>query len=120
MSTVTFKLLIFYKLFYSPDIYFVRYLSTLYSHTNWPDMSPGDMQEELKSSINSSMIWRLTPTSIYHSYKIVMDKKQSGQPVSITDLFGHMVGLTLLKNVSNALCLYLKFPYRLQAPYGVF
>lgn len=77
------------------------YISTLYSHDNFPDMAPGDMQEELMNNIDSSLIWLLTPQSVYRYMDRIMKKRQNGQPVSFTDFFGHMVGETLLKGKMN-------------------
>ncbi|XP_052783407.1 cytosolic phospholipase A2-like isoform X2 [Mya arenaria] len=72
------------------------YISTLYSHQNWPQMAPGDMQDELKNNIDSSLLWLLKPQSVYRYMDMIMKKRQNGQPVSFTDFFGHMVGETLL------------------------
>ena len=64
-------------------------------------MPPGDMQEELMNNIDSSLLWLLTPQSVYRYMDRIMKKRQNGQPVSFTDFFGHMVGETLLKGVSS-------------------
>ncbi|XP_052265882.1 cytosolic phospholipase A2-like isoform X2 [Dreissena polymorpha] len=74
------------------------YISTLYSHPNWPKMAPGDMQDELKNNIDSSILWLLKPQTVYRYMDNIMRKRQNGQPVSFTDFFGHMVGETLLGN----------------------
>lgn len=73
------------------------YISTLYSHPDWPHMSPGDMQDELMNNIDSSLLWLLSPQGVYRYLDRIMKKRQNGQPVSFTDFFGHMVGETLLK-----------------------
>ncbi|XP_045200375.1 cytosolic phospholipase A2-like isoform X2 [Mercenaria mercenaria] len=73
------------------------YISTLYSHSNWPQMAPGAMQDELKNNIDSSLLWLLSPQGVYRYMDRIMKKRQMGQPVSFTDFFGHMVGETLLK-----------------------
>ena len=78
-----------------------RYISTLYSHKDWPEMHPGDMQEELMNNIDSSLIWLLSPQSIYRYVDRILVKRRNGQPVSFTDIFGHLVGETLLKDVSG-------------------
>ncbi|KAL3846622.1 hypothetical protein ACJMK2_017597 [Sinanodonta woodiana] len=78
------------------------HISTLYSHPDWPKMNPGDMQEEIKSNIDSSVLWLLTPQSIYRYIDRIMQKRKGGQPVSFTDFFGHMVGETLLKGRLDA------------------
>ncbi|XP_062572187.1 cytosolic phospholipase A2-like [Saccostrea cucullata] len=74
------------------------YLSTLYSHKDWPEMHPGDMQEELMNNIDSSLIWLLSPQSIYRYVDRILEKRRNGQPISFTDIFGHLVGETLLKD----------------------
>jgi len=62
-------------------------------------MNPGEMQDELKNNIDSSLLWLLSPQSIYRYLDRILQKRQNGQPVSFTDIFGHLVGETLLKNV---------------------
>ncbi|KAK3095950.1 hypothetical protein FSP39_021231 [Pinctada imbricata] len=74
------------------------YISTLYSHHDWPEMKPGDMQEELKNNIDSSLVWLLSPQSIYRYLDRILQKRKAGQPISFTDIFGHLVGETLLKD----------------------
>lgn len=74
------------------------YVSTLYSHKDWPEMHPGDMQDELMNNIDSSLIWLLSPQSIYRYVDRILEKRRNGQPVSFTDIFGHLVGETLLKD----------------------
>lgn len=63
-------------------------------------MNPGDMQEELKNNIDSSLMWLLGPMSIKRYIDRILLKRQNGQPISFTDIFGHLVGETLLKDVS--------------------
>ena len=69
-------------------------------------MAPGDMQDELKNSIDSSLLWLLKPQGVYRYMDMIMKKRQMGQPVSFTDFFGHLVGETLLKGVSMLCILY--------------
>ena len=76
-----------------------RYISTLYSHLDWPQMKPGNMQEELKNNIDSSLVWLLSPQSIYRYLDRILQKRKNGQPISFTDIFGHLVGETLMKDV---------------------
>ena len=64
-------------------------------------MPPGNMQDELMNNIDSSLLWLLTPQSVYRYMDRIMKKRQNGQPVSFTDFFGHMVGETLLKGVGS-------------------
>lgn len=74
------------------------YISTLYSHQDWPNMKPGDMQDELMNNIDSSLVWLLTPQSIYRYLDRILKKRELGQPISFTDIFGHLVGETLVKD----------------------
>ncbi|XP_076435654.1 uncharacterized protein LOC143275440 [Babylonia areolata] len=71
------------------------YLSTLYSHERWPEMSPAEMQGELQGNIDKSLVWQVG--RLYRYVRSVVGKRRQGQPVSFTDFFGHMVGETLLK-----------------------
>ncbi|KAL5004647.1 hypothetical protein ScPMuIL_018103 [Solemya velum] len=73
------------------------YISTLYSHPDWPKIKPGDMQEELKNNIDSSLVWLFKPQSLYRYINLILQKRKEGQPISFTDFFGHMVGETLLR-----------------------
>ncbi|KAH9524899.1 Cytosolic phospholipase A2 [Bulinus truncatus] len=73
------------------------YLSQLYSHPYWPYISPGEQRTELKHNIDHSFLWLLKshPVSILTD---IWSKKRRGEPVSFTDVFGHLVGHTLLKD----------------------
>lgn len=73
------------------------YLSTLYSHPDWPEKCPKELRNELRDSIKSTPIWLLNPASMYRYWSRIMHKRSQGQPVSFTDLFGHLVGETLLQ-----------------------
>lgn len=73
------------------------YLSTLYSHPEWPEKSPKDLRQELRDSINSSPFWLLNISSMKRYVSRILEKRRHGQPVSFTDFFGHLVGETLLK-----------------------
>lgn len=77
------------------------YLSTLYSHERWPEMNPGELQRELMTNIDKSLVRLLGPQSLYRYVRSVVSKRRQGQPVSFTDFFGHMVGETLLKGRLN-------------------
>ena len=84
-------------MFYSP-----RYLSTLYSHPEWPHVHPRVIRNTLLENINDNWMWLLiTPSWMYRHLKIIQQKKQRGQPVSFTDFFGYLVGDTILKDVSH-------------------
>ncbi|KAG8200420.1 hypothetical protein JTE90_000503 [Oedothorax gibbosus] len=77
------------------------YLSTLYSHPDFPQKSPGDLLEDLKSNVRHSPFWLLSPRSMYRYISNIKEKHKKGQPVSFTDFFGHLLGDTLLKGRSD-------------------
>ena len=82
------------------NIYF-RYLSTLYSHPDWPNAHPSKIQDDLKKNVEDNWFWLLlTPSWMYRHFHIIREKKSRGQPVSFTDFFGYIVGDTILKEVS--------------------
>jgi len=80
---------------------YFRYLSTLYSHPEWPTVHPHQIRQELKENVKDNWMWLLlTPSWLYTHMSIILRKKSRGQPVSFTDFFGHLVGETILKDVS--------------------
>jgi len=84
------------------------YLSTLYSHPDWPNIDPRQVRQQLKENISDHWLWMmLTPSWMYGNLNKIMEKKRRGQPVSFTDFFGYSVGQTILKDVS--LCLLVSF-----------
>ena len=80
---------------------FLRYLSTLYSHPEWPNIHPRKVRDELRQNVKDNWMWLLlTPSWMYKHVNIILQKKSKGQPVSFTDFFGYLVGDTILKDVS--------------------
>ena len=80
---------------------YFRYLSTLYSHPEWPDVHPHQIRQELMENVKDNWMWLLlTPSWLYTHMSIILRKKSRGQPVSFTDFFGYLVGETILKDVS--------------------
>lgn len=80
---------------------FLRYLSTLYSHPEWPNIHPRKVRDELRQNVKDNWMWLLlTPSWMYRHVNIILQKKSKGQPVSFTDFFGYLVGDTILKDVS--------------------
>nr|CAD7439337.1 unnamed protein product [Timema bartmani] len=73
-----------------------RYLSDLYSHPEFPTKSPGDLQPELQRKVTGGWKKVLCPKRMFRYLKAIHRKHKTGQPVSFTDLFGHMVGDLLL------------------------
>ncbi|RXG53242.1 hypothetical protein Avbf_05301 [Armadillidium vulgare] len=75
------------------------FISTLYAKDNFPDVTYEEIYEDLKKSVSQNWKWNLI-----HSYRYVldmMDKSRKGQPVSFTDIFGHLLGDVLLKENKN-------------------
>ncbi|KAJ7365492.1 Cytosolic phospholipase A2 [Desmophyllum pertusum] len=57
------------------------YLSTLYSHPEWPYVHPRVIRDTLKENINDNWMWlMITPSWMYKHLKIIMEKKRRGQP----------------------------------------
>ncbi|XP_078356825.1 cytosolic phospholipase A2-like [Oculina patagonica] len=77
------------------------YLSTLYSHPDWPAIHPSKIREDLRENVKESWTRLLTPAWLYKRLKIILEKKSRGQPVSFTDLFGYLVGETILRDRKN-------------------
>ncbi|XP_076342257.1 cytosolic phospholipase A2-like isoform X2 [Tachypleus tridentatus] len=74
------------------------YISTLYSHHEFPVKSPGDIQKDLRSYISQSPFRLLGPHRFFPYINSILSKYKRGQPVSFTDFFGHLLGDTLLKD----------------------
>ncbi|XP_046398440.1 cytosolic phospholipase A2-like isoform X2 [Ischnura elegans] len=80
------------------------WLSYLYSHPDFPHLiSPGELIPELRERMAKSWKKLLTPMNMYKYVKEVTSKASQGQPVSFTDIFGHLVGDTLLKERKGSL-----------------
>ncbi|GIY89321.1 cytosolic phospholipase A2 [Caerostris darwini] len=77
------------------------YLSTLYSHPDFPVKSPGELLDEMKMNVRHSPFWLLSPRSMYRYISNIKEKHKNGQPVSFTDFFGYLLGDTLLKGRSQ-------------------
>lgn len=78
------------------------YLSQLYSHKQWPqEISPSSQRDQLKHNIDHSFLW-LFKTHGIHFVKEVWKKRSRGEPVSFTDLFGHLVGNTIINDRLDA------------------
>lgn len=82
-------------------MFFCRYLSTLYSHPNWPNAHPSEVRDVLKKNVKDNWVkLLLTPSWMHKRLQVIRDKKARGQPVSFTDFFGYLIGDTVLKEVS--------------------
>ncbi|KAB1258627.1 Cytosolic phospholipase A2 [Camelus dromedarius] len=78
-----------------------RYMSTLYSHPDFPEKGPKEINEELMKNVSHNPLLLLTPHKIKRYVESLWRKKSSGQPVTFTDIFGMLIGETLIHNDSE-------------------
>lgn len=76
-----------------------RYMSSLYSHPDFPNKGPKDVNQELKNRISSNPLRLLLPKHITNYIQALWTKKATGQPVTFTDIFGMLIGETLIPSV---------------------
>ncbi|XP_060088373.1 cytosolic phospholipase A2 isoform X2 [Heteronotia binoei] len=74
------------------------YMSTLYSHPDFPVKGPKEINEELMNSVSHNPLKLLTPQKVKRYIEALWKKKSSGQPVTFTDIFGMLIGETLIHN----------------------
>ncbi|KAM3875999.1 cytosolic phospholipase A2 [Diretmus argenteus] len=72
------------------------YMSTLYSHPEFPAKGPKDINKELMKSVSSNPLRLLLPQHITNYIQALWTKKAGGQPVTFTDIFGMLIGETLI------------------------
>ncbi|XDV41594.1 hypothetical protein PO909_010436 [Leuciscus waleckii] len=72
------------------------YMSTLYSHPEFPTKGPEQINQELMNRVNSNPLRLLLPKHITKYVHALWSKKASGQPVTFTDIFGMLIGETLI------------------------
>uniref|UniRef100_A0A4W6D2I6 Phospholipase A2 n=1 Tax=Lates calcarifer TaxID=8187 RepID=A0A4W6D2I6_LATCA len=72
------------------------YMSTLYSHPDFPNKGPKDINPELMKRVSSNPLRLLLPQHITNYIQALWTKKASGQPVTFTDIFGMLIGETLI------------------------
>ncbi|XP_077784461.1 cytosolic phospholipase A2 isoform X3 [Podarcis muralis] len=77
------------------------YMSTLYSHPDFPVKGPKEINEELKNSVSHNPLKLLTPQKVKRYIEALWKKKRAGQPVTFTDIFGMLIGETLIQNRMN-------------------
>lgn len=75
-----------------------RYLTTLYSHPDWPSCSTSIVSEELKQNIKQHP--DTVAMNIPSYVQSARAKTEYGGSWSFTDIFGHMIGDTIIKGVS--------------------
>lgn len=78
-----------------------RGLSLLYSQTAGNTIDPKETQENIREHLQWGPMWLLTPRRVMHYVKEITEKFKKGQPVSLTDFYGHCVGESLLGPVSS-------------------
>ncbi|XP_026525071.1 cytosolic phospholipase A2 [Notechis scutatus] len=74
------------------------YMSTLYSHPDFPVKGPKEINAELRNSISHTPLKLLTPQKVKRYIEALWKKKRCGQPVTFTDIFGMLIGETLVQN----------------------
>ncbi|XP_066532825.1 cytosolic phospholipase A2 [Hoplias malabaricus] len=72
------------------------YMSTLYSHPEFPKKGPEQINQELMKSVSSNPLRLLLPQHITNYVQALWSKKAGGQPVTFTDIFGMLIGETLI------------------------
>uniref|UniRef100_A0A8D0DP43 Phospholipase A2 n=1 Tax=Salvator merianae TaxID=96440 RepID=A0A8D0DP43_SALMN len=72
------------------------YMSTLFSHPDFPQKGPKEINEELRNSVSHNPLKLLTPQKVKRYIESLWKKKRSGQPVTFTDIFGMLIGETLI------------------------
>ncbi|XP_030626218.1 cytosolic phospholipase A2 isoform X2 [Chanos chanos] len=72
------------------------YMSTLYSHPEFPNKGPEQINKELMKSVSSNPLRLLLPQHITNYIQALWSKKAAGQPVTFTDVFGMLIGETLI------------------------
>ncbi|XP_078498667.1 cytosolic phospholipase A2 [Lissotriton helveticus] len=78
------------------------YMSTLYSHPDFPKKGPQDINKELMHCVSHNPIFLLTPQKVIGYVNALWKKKSSGQPVTFTDIFAMLIGETLIRNRMNS------------------
>ncbi|XP_067391273.1 cytosolic phospholipase A2 isoform X2 [Emydura macquarii macquarii] len=77
------------------------YMSTLYSHPDFPEKGPKEINQELMNCVSHNPLLLLTPQKVKRYIEALWNKKRSGQPVTFTDIFGMLIGETLIQNRMN-------------------
>lgn len=77
------------------------YMSTLYSHPDFPEKGPEEINEELMKHVSHNPLLLLTPQKVKRYVESLWKKKRSGQPVTFTDIFGMLIGETLIHDRMN-------------------
>lgn len=76
-------------------------MSTLYSHPEFPNRGPEQINQELMRSVSSNPLRLLLPQHVTNYIQALWSKKAQGQPVTFADIFGMLIGETLIPAVST-------------------
>lgn len=77
-------------------------LSLLYSQTAGETIDPTETQKNIREHLQWGPMWLLTPRRVMQYVKEITEKWKKGQPVSLTDFYGHCVGESLLGPKKNS------------------
>uniref|UniRef100_A0A6I8QLB6 Phospholipase A2 n=1 Tax=Xenopus tropicalis TaxID=8364 RepID=A0A6I8QLB6_XENTR len=77
------------------------YMSALYSHADFPNKGPKEINKELMNNVSHNPLLLLTPQKVKRYIEALWKKKSSGQPVTFTDIFAMLIGETLIKDRMN-------------------
>ncbi|KAJ8384505.1 hypothetical protein AAFF_G00204200 [Aldrovandia affinis] len=72
------------------------YMSMLYSHPDFPTRGLQEINQELMKSVSCSPLRLLLPQHVKQYIQALWTKKANGQPVTFTDIFGMLIGDTLI------------------------
>ncbi|KAG8436520.1 hypothetical protein GDO86_007576 [Hymenochirus boettgeri] len=78
------------------------YMSTIYSHPEFPNKGPKEINKELMNNVSYNPLLLLTPQKVKRYIEALWNKKSSGQPVTFTDIFSMLIGETLIKDRMNS------------------
>lgn len=84
-------------------------MSSLYSHPDFPNKGPKDINKELMNRISSNPLRLLLPQHITNYIQALWTKKAAGQPVTFTDIFGMLIGETLIPAVRAVVFIFMRF-----------
>ncbi|XP_077188789.1 cytosolic phospholipase A2 isoform X2 [Paroedura picta] len=84
------------------------YMSTLFSHPDFPVKGPKEINKELMTSVSHNPLKLLNPPKVKRYIEALWKKKSSGQPVTFTDIFGMLIGETLIQNRMDTTLSYMK------------
>lgn len=77
-------------------------LSLLYSQTAGEKIDSMETQKNVREQLQWGPMWLLTPRRVMQYVREITEKWKKGQPVSLTDFYGHCVGESLLGPKKNS------------------